>query len=123
MGWAKFWIQILTSIEVEKIMRYWLVLLFILCIPKIKAQNLVPNPSFENYDQLPCNLNLQFIQDFLVDWLQPIPSSTDYWHTSVENGCLLNPLNVNRMPHTGSGMVGIIPAFINQNFKDEYTRN
>jgi hypothetical protein len=65
MGWIKFWIQVL-------------ILLFGFGLQKIKAQNLVPNSGFENYSQLPCNLNSQlFIQDFLINWLQPILSNQE----------------------------------------------
>lgn len=101
-------------------MKYWLVILFILSGLIIRGQNLVPNPSFENYNQLPCNLNKDFIQDFLVDWLQPIPSSTDYWHSNIDIGCDLNPISIERNPRTGSGMVGLITTYIYQNLTDEY---
>jgi gliding motility-associated-like protein len=86
----------------------------------VSAQNLVPNPSFENYKKLPCRLNEFFIQDLLANWVQPIPTSTDYWRTDINISCDLNPSRTNWQAKTSSAMTGIITATIFKDFKDEY---
>jgi gliding motility-associated-like protein len=85
------------------------------------SQNLVPNPGFEDYRKLPCDLtNNDFIEDYLNSWFQPIPTSTDYWNTESPNECFFNPLNWGETPRTGNGMVGIITATANVEGRDEY---
>ena len=86
----------------------------------VKAQNLVPNPSFENYKVLPCDINQFFIQDVLENWIQPIPASTDYWRIDIDINCDLNPNRFNRQTRTSNAMTGIVTALIFKDFKDEY---
>jgi hypothetical protein len=50
-----------------------------------EAQNLVPNPGFEEYKHLPCEDGLYFIEPLLYDWIQPIPTTPDYWNSLAEN--------------------------------------
>lgn len=97
-------------------------LLVIMCwsLINVRAQNLVPNSSFENHKKLPCNLSVFLIHDMLENWTQPIPTSTDYWRTDIDMGCYLNPKRINRQTRTGSAMAGIITATIFKDFKDEY---
>lgn len=98
-------------------------LLIIMCWAfktSVKAQNLVPNSSFETYKALPCDLNEFFIQDVLGNWIQPLPTSSDYWHTDIDINCDLNPNRLNRQTRTGNAMTGIITALVFKDFKDEY---
>ncbi|MFN7603169.1 MAG: hypothetical protein ACK5R0_17425, partial [Bacteroidota bacterium] len=104
-------------------MRFWLItLLMFLCgsLADVNAQNLVPNPSFENYKKLPCRLNEFFIQDVLENWIQPIPTTSDYWRTDIVINCDLNPSRINRQTRTGNAIAGIITASIFKDFKNEY---
>lgn len=104
-------------------MRFWiLTLLNVMCwgLTDVNAQNLVPNPSFENYRRLPCILNEFFIQDVLENWVQPIPTTPDYWRTDIDISCDLNPNRISRQGRTGKAMTGIITASIFKDFKNEY---
>jgi gliding motility-associated-like protein len=86
----------------------------------LKAQNLVPNGSFEDYIRLPCDLNVFQVQDLLRNWVQPIPATTDYWNSLSNTDCFLNPDNIEVVPRTGQGMVGIITAVVEREFKNQY---
>jgi len=101
-------------------MKYCGLLLLIAGCPLLKGQNLVPNPGFEDYKKLPCDYNEFYIQDMLQNWLQPIPTSTDYWNNLANPGCALNPSSSGMSPRTGNGMIGIIIADIVMGFKIEY---
>lgn len=110
----------LSNLKRMRIGKYTLLIFMCWTFTKVKAQNLVPNPSFENYKVLPCKLNEFFIHDVLENWLRPIPTSTDYWRTDIDMGCYLNPNRLNIQTRTGSAMAGIITATIFKDFKDEY---
>ena len=84
------------------------------------AQNLVPNPSFENYIKLPCKLNQSFVQDLLTNWNQPLPTTSDCFSLLSDSTCVLNPKTIAKYPRTGSVMIGIITAVITRNLRDEY---
>lgn len=85
--------------------------MILICAPFLMhAQNLVSNPSFENYRQLPCDLNAYPIQTLLEDWFQPIITTTDYWNTGAMMGCEMNPASIGESPRTGNGVIGIIIA-------------
>lgn len=101
----------------RKLASIWLLILW--GIPA-GSQNLIRNAGFEEYNRLPCHLNVYFIQDILKDWVQPIPTTTDYWNTEIDPQCFLNPNNVNVAPHKGNGMVGIITANIQGGNRIEY---
>lgn len=84
------------------------------------GQNLVPNPSFEDYGRLPCGVNEFLIQDLLRNWMQPTPATTDYWNSLAEPDCFLNPTESTVVPRTGNGMVGLITAVIQNGIKRQY---
>jgi hypothetical protein len=85
-----------------------------------EAQNLVPNPGFEEYKHLPCEDGLYFMEALLYDWIQPIPTTPDYWNSLAEPGCLLNPAIVHDSARTGNGMIGIVTASFEAGSKSEY---
>jgi hypothetical protein len=85
----------------------FLILLFTFAV-NVNGQNLVPNPGFEHYKHLPCELGLYSMEALLTDWIQPIPTTPDYWNSLAEPECLLNPIIVNDSARTGNGMVGIV---------------
>lgn len=90
---------------------------FYLCT---EAQNLVPNPGFEKYKHLPCEDGLYFMEALLYDWIQPIPTTPDYWNSLAEPDCLLNPAIVHDSARTGNGMIGIVTASFEAGSKSEY---
>jgi len=85
-----------------------------------EAQNLVPNPGFEEYKHLPCEDGLYFMEALLRDWIQPIPTTPDYWNSLAAPNCLLNPIIVHDSARTGHGMIGIVTASFEAGSKSEY---
>ena len=96
---------------------------FLLILPgllagSLYAQNLVPNPSFESYQQIPCSWNTvasEFSQ-YTDAWYIPANTSTDIHNTHASPGCWANPLTVSdgsdcrlgtQQPHSGDVMAGI----------------
>ena len=82
------------------------------------AQNLVPNPSFENYFNTFCGLMQS--NDFsltMMDWSNPTSGSPDVYFTNIDSTCYnFQPdsdyggpigLKGNQLPKTGDVMVGI----------------
>src|SRR5678809_827021 len=72
------------------------------------AQNLVPNPGFEDYKIVPCELNKYKLQELLHEWFQPLPTTTDYYNDLADTSCVLNPSHWKRSARTGNGAAGII---------------
>lgn len=84
----------------------------------ILAQNLVPNPSFENYKNTPCSWNTSAaeLSDLVTDWYSPAATSTDIHSTLADATCWANPLTGNEEgtcrlgkeePHSGQLMAGL----------------
>lgn len=98
---------------------------FFLYLPlgDISSQNLIPNPSFEEYKYLSCDIR-DFIEDFVEHWSQPLGTSTDYWHLdqySLEDECD----RMFRVPtlsaRSGSAMVGIVTyEYVKDNIFSNY---
>lgn len=85
------------------------------CI-SLAAQNLVLNPSYEDYDS--CVLNISsYGNPWVNNWINPTSANPDYF-----NACSINPdaqpynvISTNRQyPRTGNGTSGIVPMQINQ---------
>lgn len=80
-----------------------------------KAQNLIPNSSFELYDSLPCNF-IQYSAEFglyLHNWYLPTGGTSDIISTQIPTSCNYgNPSSFNscglQFPHTGNNMVGLV---------------
>jgi len=70
------------------------------------AQNLVPNPSFEEYTDCPWNFG-QWAD--VVDWTSPYNTSADYYNACAGTGAAGVPLNTAgfQYPAEGSGYMGI----------------
>lgn len=96
-------------------MKIFFTLLFIFSAFALNAQNLVPNPSFEDY--LICPVNLDNI-DNCTDW-SSYRDSPDYW-----NGCSTNGLNVPnctfgyQYAHTGVGMAGLTSYYKDYTYRE-----
>lgn len=89
-------------------------------ITTLTAQNLIADPGFEHFSNLPCRQNGSFIQDLLANWIQPLPTSTDYWNSKSDISCELNPLSIKRFTRGGSGMTGVITAYHYNGLPFEY---
>ncbi|MEI6124686.1 MAG: gliding motility-associated C-terminal domain-containing protein [Bacteroidota bacterium] len=82
------------------------ILLWISLISNGTSQNLVPNPSFEQYDTCPYSMGR--IND-AVPWAQPLPfSTTDYFNTCTSDYTLIHFFN-NIVARTGHAYAGMSP--------------
>lgn len=80
------------------------------------GQNLVPNPSFENYDTIPCSL-IYLPKDFkraMKDWILPTGGTPDVFSTLVNTTCPAHCMTISsgsafgqQMPRTGKVTTGI----------------
>lgn len=89
----------------------WILLLFFLHF-QVQGQNLVPNPSFEDYSQCP---NSQDQLDRAVGWFKPTANSSDYF-----NACFPDMVFGQDVPHnflgyqnarTGNAYAGFCPYY------------
>ncbi len=72
------------------------------------AQNLVPNPSFENFTTCP---NTQDQLNFASPWMKPTGGSPDYYNACAGSGPFVGvPVNGlgNQTPHSGNAYAGFI---------------
>ncbi|MBI4646935.1 MAG: OmpA family protein [Bacteroidia bacterium] len=91
-------------------------LVYIIFISYVSAQNLVPNPSFEDYIQLPCQrTDIGKQEDFgLKYWTWPTAASPDVFSTLVDKkywtyACPFGTKESSaghQLPHTGHVMAG-----------------
>jgi OmpA-OmpF porin, OOP family len=96
-------------------MRNILLILLLVSYFKTSSQNLVLNPSFEQYNNLPC-FSTNDLQDFRfrVDhWTLPTGGTSDILSTLVDTICSMYALSTNNLlgpqnPRTGNVMGGII---------------
>ncbi len=86
-----------------------------------QAQNLVPNPSFEEYKELRCDLNVPILppyenaktwfQAILTDWTLPTNIPSQILSTTLDKDCLANPTNPNLFirgyPKHGNNMIAL----------------
>jgi len=83
--------------------------MLVICF-SVKAQNLVPNPSFEVYDTCPDD----FAQIYKASrWFQPTQGTPDYFHNCTINSLLSTPNNIAgyQHPKTGSAYAGLSTFF------------
>ena len=108
----------------------FILLLLSLSFQKLFAQNLVPNPSFEDYKNLPCswNISVDEFPAYVASWYVPNNTSTDIHSTLVDQSCWANPTNPNtdadckpgsQLPHTGDVMAGLYTV-VNTHLWHEY---
>jgi len=82
----------------------------LLSLPSVFAQNLVPNPSFEEYEDCE-NTKIITAMEFVVDWFNPNAWSSDYFK-DFELPCAANtngPTNSDFLapqPYDGNSFVG-----------------
>lgn len=84
----------------------------------VYAQNLVPNPDFEQRDADYCGIALQDgLANSLADWYSPSSGSPDVFFTDIEDSCwnfqpnstYPGPIGLkgSQLPRSGSSMVGM----------------
>lgn len=76
------------------------------------AQNLVPNPSFEEVDSLPCDVisgdyNTPTIKDYVQLWSAPTGASADILSSLIDQNCYYSQFTEGQLPRTGTTMAGI----------------
>jgi hypothetical protein len=92
--------------------------LFILPINLCNAQNIVPNPSFENYSNTFCGIQAPGVfNQIMIDWVSPTAAAPQIFFTTIEDSCYNfqpfslygGPLGLkgNQIPRTGDVMVGV----------------
>lgn len=75
--------------------------------------NLVPNPGFEEYRQIPCNWTQQaakFGEDVMVGWNSPTATTPDLFTKEADADCWAHPAKRTggkASPHGGRAMAGI----------------
>lgn len=81
----------------------------LLCINEAYSQeNLIYNPSFEEYLECPQKIEPYGYMSEVIAWWQPTGGSADYYHKCGSRHCTIpkNKLGIQK-PRTGLGMVGI----------------
>jgi gliding motility-associated-like protein len=96
-----------------------LLIIILLFISKLVAtQNLVPNPSFEEYDTCIYQIDYCFFPSYngLKYWMSPSMGSPDYFNVCDTNDSNLCHVPDNwwgfQTPHTGNAYVGLTPRHI-----------
>ncbi len=82
-------------------------------ISGLKAQNLVPNPSFEEVDSLPCSFiqgdyGDPILDDYVKDWTVPTGATSDISSILLPDTCFANPQRLNIFPRTGNNIAGMV---------------
>ncbi len=97
-----------------------LLLVILIGYTPIYAQNLVPNPSFEEFDACPPNTSINTfgiprIKDYIKFWedndVSSFGSSSDFFHTCA------NIYNSNIGPATGNGHLGVF-TYTNNDYRE-----
>jgi len=78
--------------------------LLLFCFDRIEAQNLVPNPSFEDTLPNPDWGGSAYIHNVITEWYTPLPGSADY-HSLINPICP-NCIASQQMPRTGNAFSG-----------------
>ncbi len=110
-------------------MRTGLVVLLVVACPtaELVAQNLVPNPGFEDLTTCPGDASLV---NLAAPWISPTMGSTDLFNTCAGGSCntatpwVCVPLNWTgeQMPHTGQGYAGFFVTWSGEENYREYVQ-
>jgi len=95
-------------------MKQVITLFFIFSFCNIKAQNLVLNPSFENYQD--CPYNISFFHLNVKHWSIPNNGTTDYFNSCNEKMGFNNFIG-NQAAKTGNGYAGIY-VYYKKNYRE-----
>lgn len=91
-----------------KFLRIFLLLL-IVC-PSVNAQNLIPNPGFETYSQVPCGCMQGSLSAYVSGWENAGSGTPDFICAEADAACYANPKSNHwdsygsEQPHGGKGM-------------------
>lgn len=106
----------------DYIMRiYFLTIIILFCFSFLKGQNLVLNPSFEEYSQIPdeySDINERYYNSnvfFAKYWRKIVRTSPDYYHKTSNffaSGIPINNMG-NHPSIEGDAYIGFIPVFYN----------
>jgi hypothetical protein len=84
--------------------------------------NLVPNPGFEEYKQLPCQCMQQDMSNYLVSWDAANGGTSDYINDQASSGCYADCKSDNgqgqQTPHGGHGMVFFYNYYPSGNYRE-----
>ncbi|MFM2016419.1 MAG: hypothetical protein RL007_75 [Bacteroidota bacterium] len=87
------------------------------------AQNLVPNPGFENLKEIPCNPMFGDMSAFISDWKQGSQGTADILSRRATTTCYANTNSTSGMsignenPHGGDNM-GMIMTSVRQDYRE-----
>lgn len=111
-------------INIQSMPKVLIILLSLLYGISATAQNLVPNPSFENYNKCPGTLS-QITRTggygpfpTVTDWNNPCRSTSDYFNACAPVDSFVNVPHSSigySYAHTGKGMAGIIQSRVRPN--------
>ena len=95
--------------------KYFFTICFTLLSWLACSQNLVPNPSFEEYNKIPCNyiLSNDSIGEFIKEWFQPTGGTSDFFSSLTSTSCFANPFSTAensigyQSPRSGNFMAAI----------------
>ncbi len=89
--------------------RYFVLFAILFSLFPVQAQNLVPNPGFENYDKCPDNYLLTDRKFLIPGWYIPTGSTPDYFNscTRIQVGVPQNYMGY-CLPKEGQAYAGII---------------
>ena len=94
-----------------KLIRNICVLLFVLICFQTNGQNMIPNPSFENYSSCPTSHGQL---SNATPWVNPNTNTPDFFNSCVGSNCSFTPYVCvpsnwvgNQLPNTGNGYAGI----------------
>lgn len=76
----------------------------------VHAQNLIPNPGFENYTQVPCGCMQGSLSQYVSNWENAASGTPDFICTEARKDCYAHPFSDHwdsygaEQPRTGKGM-------------------
>lgn len=88
------------------------------------GQNLIPNPGFEKYTQLPCDCMQGDLSNYVEDWQNAGIGTADYIHSKTNESCYANPRSLHwdsygyELPHGGDGMGMIMTEGKNGSYRE-----
>ena len=96
-------------------MKHLLAGIVLLIVPIVAgAQNLIPNPGFENYSKVPCSHMNGSLSEYVSGWENAASGTPDFLCTEADSACYASPYSKHwdsygtETPHGGKGMAMIM---------------